>query len=167
MSAFLLIALLAVALFLQIRSDIGRIGGLVRERRWSDAEVRWAPLVGLLTGTRRERCYWLRYQDEDGRASRRLCRLSGLFGAAGVVLEPATVERGARGAVAVAPAPPLGRASAAVLFGLCGLFAGTALGIAASFVLFPSSNVAPAYGVLCGGPLGLLAGVVVALQRAR
>ena len=44
---------------------------------------------------------------------------------------------------------------------------GAAIGVGLCFVIYPGSNIAPAYGVLYGGPAGLLAGLGFVLWPRR
>ena len=153
MSTLILVALLASAFALQLGLDVRSIARLAHGRRWSSARVTWTPWPrGAALHSRWERSYWLRYHDEQGRAQRRLCWV----GPAGIELEPIVPDARERGAAR----PHLRRARFLIATICIGTFLGAALGIAGAFALYPGSNIAPAYGVIWGTPLGLVAGVL-------
>ena len=156
-----LIALLAAAVAVQVRVDVARIEAAARSRTWIPTRILWVPWARFFTSTRGPRHYAVRYRDPSGRDERRLCRVSGLLDGACVFLEPAPLTTGPRPVRG-----PLPRAASIALGVGAGAFVGTALGILAAFALVPGSNIAPAYGVLLGGPLGaLVGGVLGALRR--
>jgi hypothetical protein len=159
MDALVLIALIGGAFALCFWHDARGIATLAAEHGWRELRVAWAPLARFLAGRRNERHYWLRYLDERGRPVRRLCKVVGfLHGAAGVFLEPVASAPPAR-------ARPPGRATRIVLWAVAGAFLGGNLGIAACFAIVPGSNIAPAYGLILGAPLGLVVGASLAALR--
>jgi len=164
MSVLVLLLLLGVAGTIQYRLDSGCIRALARERGWAVLGIAWVP---TLLRSRWERSYRLSYRAEDGRLERRVCRLVNPFdGAGGVALEPAVGADELRGARALSP-ERLGRPVFVLLCAVAGLFAGCGFGIAACFALYPGSNIAPAYGVILGAPLGALGGAVLGLLLGR
>lgn len=162
MSTLVLIALLAAAFTIQHRLDVRNIGRVAEERHWSTTRITWTPWTrGSALRSRWERSYWLRYRDEHGNHARRRCWVTNPFdGPAGVFLEPPSSVERARGA-------PLGRLQLVAVATLAGGFIGAALGIGGSLLLFPSSNIAPAYGLFLMVPLGLGAGALFGVLRGR
>jgi hypothetical protein len=162
MSTFVLVLLIAAAVGFQRQLDLRHIRQQVARQRWSEPRVRWTPL-SLLAG-RMERNYWLDYRDERGQPARRLCRVTGLLnGPEGVLLEANVLG-------AAAPSHAARRRSRLelVLIGAgAGAFLGSALGIGLSLLIFRGSNIAPAYGLILGAPLGLLIGASCGALRAR
>jgi hypothetical protein len=160
MSVVVLVVLIAGAFALSYGVDTRNILRLAAERRWSEPRVTWTP--GSLLRSRAERSYWLRYRDEDGRAERRLCRVTSyLDGPYGVTVEPAAPARVER----EPGSPAARRVRLIVVSTAAGLFLGVALGILGAFALYPGSNIAPAYGVIFGLPAGLVAGVLFGVLR--
>ena len=159
MSVLVLIVLVGGAFALNHWLDLRAIVQVATERGWGEVRISWAPFARFLASRRGERHYWLSYLDEGGRAVRRLCKVVGVLqGTAGVFLEPVAAGSAPR-------ARPMGRAARTVLWAGAGAFLGLGLGIAACFVIFPGSNIAPAYGVILGTPLGLLAGGLLGALR--
>lgn len=160
MSVLVLLVLVGGAFALCFWNDARGIAELAAERGWRELRIAWAPFAGFWTGNRHERKYWLRYRDEDGRDARRLCKVVGLFqGSAGVCLEPVETPG------STLRLPRLNRAGRTLVGAGAGAFAGCALGIALCLVIFPGSNIAPAYGVILGTPLGLLVGALLGARR--
>jgi hypothetical protein len=153
---FVLLALLTVAIVLQYKLDARRIVQAAAERGWAPHSVVWAPLARFGSLRRSVRSYWLSFHDDGGRPARCLCLVGGPYG---VHLEE--------------PGEPLHRNAAPSrlrTLALCaggGVFAGVALGIGACALLYPGSNIAPAYGVILGAPLGLGGGVLLGILRGR
>lgn len=164
MSILVLLALLAGALALQYRLDLGAVRQLASERRWSAPRLGWTPRT--LWNRRWRRTYWLHYRDESGRPTRRKCHLDGISGGNGAV-ELESIPTQYRTAARPREHTPIARAGRLALAAFIGLHLGLAAGVGGSFLLFPGSNVAPAYGVLWMGPLGLAAGVLYGTVRGR
>jgi hypothetical protein len=166
MSVLVLIALLALAFWLQYVLDARNIVRLATERRWSAPRVTWTP--GSLLRSRWERSYWLRYVDEHGRPERRLCRVTSWFdGPHGVHVEPTVSERAGRAEhVAIRiESPALRRLLSIAIWAGAGTLIGLAVGIGGCLLLFPGSNIAPAYGVIYVAPVGLAAGALFGALR--
>lgn len=175
MGPFVLAVLVGAGFWLQHWSDTRRITGVAQELRWSIARIRWAPLARFVSGSRWERCYWLQYRDEKGRVARCLCRIRGFLGL-GETLSfdrvsfeaVAAVEAG--GAVVRPAARPrtVGeRLLLALACAFAGAWVGAAVGIGGAFLTHPGSNVAPAYGVIYGVPIGTIAGALFGFLRFR
>jgi len=163
-SVLVLLALIGGGLGLQLFVDRRRILADVRDHGWSELRIRWAPLARWLTSRRSQRWYRLRYLDPRGDERRCLCRVDG----SGVLFEPPEPAESAMGLTgARTPAPRLARPAFVLVSALIGGALGLYLGIAACFVLYPGSNIAPAYGVILGAPLGLVAGLAFGLLRRR
>jgi hypothetical protein len=172
MDPLFLVAALAAGFVVQRVFDTRVIAGVAIERHWSVLRITWAPLARFLSGNKWERCYWLRYRDEDGNDSRRMARITGLLGlGASVVLDPASVERverRTRGPRAIAaPRSAFSRTGLTLLCAFGGAWVGAAIGILGSFALYPGSNIAPAYGVILVTPAGILAGGCFGFLRSR
>jgi hypothetical protein len=172
MYPLLLVLAIAAGFVVQHAFDTRVIAGVATERHWSVMQITWAPLARFLSGNKWERCYWLRYRDEDGNDSRRMARITGLFGlGASVMFDPAAVERVERrtsGPRAIAaPKSASSKIVLTLLFAFVGAWVGAAVGIAGSFALYPGSNIAPAYGVLFMSPIGILAGGLFGFLRQR
>jgi len=163
-STLVLLLLMAAAVALQLFLDARNVGVVARQNGWSEWKLRWVPsLRRWLTGSRWTRSYWLHYRDEHGRGERRLCHVTTNWsdGPAGVVLEP-TVGAGVSRSRARRGSLFTITATAAL-----GASVGLALGIVGAFLLYPGSNIAPAYGVILAGPVGMVAGLLVGILRAR
>lgn len=165
MSTLVLIALIAVAFTIQVRVDAWNIARAASRRGWSVTRVTWTPWArGAALRSRAVRSYWLGYRDERGRLARCRCWVANPFdGPFGVTLEPAGVDDAEHGV----PAARMGRARFIVLATSAGAFLGAALGIGGSLLLYPSSNIAPAYGLIVMAPVGLCAGALFGVLRAR
>jgi hypothetical protein len=165
MSTFVLLVLIGSAFLIQYHVDARRILGIASENGWSALRVRWAPFArGWAMRSRAVRSYWLSYRDGSGRPERRLCLVGGGYG---VRLEdacdqPGEPRLGSTGRGARAPAS---RLQTILVWTCVGGFLGLALGIGGSLLLFPSSNIAPAYGILLLAPLGLGAGLLFGTLR--
>jgi hypothetical protein len=155
MGVVLLLVLVLGAFAWQVHVDRSQLAQLASAKGWRLERITFAPFApGWLMRSKVQRAYRLHYRDGQGRIETRTCVIGG---AAGFRLDPP--RTGAqRGRGSPLPLP----ARLALGAGL-GLLAGPALGIAVCFAIYPGSNVAPAYGVIFGAPLGLLAGVLVAL----
>lgn len=136
-----------------------------------DTVVRWhRGLARWWSGSRWERCCWIRYCDEGARTVLRRCRLSGSFGVgADVALDPVISERGRASGVDTSGSGSrtwgLGRVPFTIVCIALGGVVGVAARIGGSMLLFPSSNIAPAYGILLGGPIGRMAGLIFGALR--
>jgi hypothetical protein len=159
MGALILIAMLAGAFAWQYLADRADLFQLATARGWRLERITFAPFApGWLLRSRHLRAYRLHYRDESGRLETRTCVVGGRQG---FRLDP---PAGSAVRVRRAPLPLLARLA---IGAGGGLVAGMALGIGICFVIFPGSNIAPAYGVIYGAPAGLLAGVLAALLPRR
>jgi hypothetical protein len=166
MQLLVLFALIGAGFAIQCWLDVREIRREADGNGWRELAIAWTPFApGSLLRHRNARSYWLRYRDRDGRWERRLCSVEGVFflGSAEVAFDAGASESASYGG---APTMP-GRIGTLTRWTCVGGFLGIALGIAASFVLYPTSNIAPAYGVILGGPLGLAAGALVGFLRSR
>jgi hypothetical protein len=72
--------LLLVGFGLQYACDARCIAETGRHLHLSVSRIRWLPLALLVPGLRFERCYRVCFCDQHGRASTRLCRVTGVLG---------------------------------------------------------------------------------------
>lgn len=163
MPTLVLIALLAGAFTLQYRLDVLNIGRAAGERRWNVLTVRWTPWSGFLSGRRLERAYAVGIRDENGQPARCRCRVTTFHDPIGVFFESVTIDARERGT----PISGGRRLASIAVSGCVGGFLGLALGVGGSLLLFPTSNIAPAYGILLTGPLGLGIGALYGALRGR
>jgi hypothetical protein len=170
MSVLVLIALLATAFTIQYKLDVRGIVAEAAHRGWSVTGVSWAPLGGNWFGrSRNVRSYDLRYRDESGRFERCLCLVDGqtFTGSFDVAFEQVGRSKIATSSAWIAEKTASNRLVGILVWAFLGAWAGAALGIGVSFLIYPTSNVAPAYGVIFGTPLGLIAGVLFGALRRR
>lgn len=157
-STLILLLLIGAGFCAQYLLDLRLIRAWASERGWSTPAVRWAPFAPKsFRDSRWTRSYAVRLRDASGAWREGHCHVCNLiFGSASDVLFDETAPRGSarRG-----PAPLLGRPAWLLAGGAIGSFLGAGVGILGSFVLYPTSNIAPAYGLLMLGPLGLIAGL--------
>jgi hypothetical protein len=168
MSTLVLLALIGLAFALQYWADVRSIARAAEQRGWTVVRIRWTPWGGgAWLRSRWERSYRLQHVDGDGRTQRRLCRapMNWFDGAAGVSFEESTEEHDSA-TVQVANRSPQ-RVRVIALSVSAGAFLGMALGIGGSLLLYPSSNIAPAYGLILMTPVGVVVGLTVGLLRMR
>lgn len=160
MPALVLLAAVAGLIVWQVLSDRASLSQLAAGKGWRLERISFAPFApGWLTRSKYQRAYRLHYRDANGRQETRTCVVGG---AAGFRLDPPS------GSVGVSLGRELPRQRwplpARLLLGaFAGVWAGAAVGIAICWVIYPGSNIAPAYGVIWGAPLGLLAGLAFVL----
>lgn len=165
MSTLILVLMIAAGWRVQLLLDRRVIRAWASERGWSPPTVTWAPFAPkTIRDSRWTRSYAVRLRDETGAWREGYCRVCNMmFGSASDVLFESAPQRGSK---ARGPAPRMGRPAWLLAGGAIGSFIGVAVGIAGSLVLLPTSNIAPAYGLLLTGPLGFLAGILFgALKR--
>jgi len=163
MSVLLLLVLVLGALVWQVLSDRADLSQLAAGRGWRLERITFAPFApGWLGRSKVQRAYRLEYRDASGQLETRTCVIGG---AQGFRLDPprssASVPFAGIARGATRKRLPLVARLALGAFG--GAWAGMALGIGLCFVIYPGSNVAPAYGVILGAPAGLVAGIVFVL----
>lgn len=155
MGVLVLLVLVLGAFVWQFLADRADLFQLATARGWRLERVTFAPFAsGWLWRSKFQRAYRLHYRDESGRQESRTCVIGG---AQGFRLDP---PAGRASSLHRGPLPLFARLAIGVGGGL---MAGMALGIAICFVIFPGSNIAPAYGVILGAPAGCLAGLAIAL----
>lgn len=167
MSTFVLFVLIGSAFLIQYHVDARRILGMASDNGWSALRLRWAPFAsGWAMRSRAVRSYWLSYRDSDGRAERRLCLVGGGYG---VQLEEAADPSGEprHDSARLETRSPLRRLKTIIVCSFVGAWLGAGVGIGASMLLLPSSNVAPAYGIIFVTPIGLGAGLIFGILRNR
>lgn len=163
MPVLILLAVILGVLAWQVMADRADLSQLAAARGWRLERITFAPFApGWFLRSRSQRAYRLHYRDESGRLETRTCVVGG---AQGFRLDPPRSEASASfaGSVRSKPRKRLPLPVRLVLGALLGCWAGAALGIGLCFVIYPGSNVAPAYGVIYGAPVGLLAGLAFVL----
>jgi hypothetical protein len=159
MPVLILLALVLGALAFQVMTDRANLSQLASGRGWRLERITFAPFApGWLTRSKSQRAYRLHYRDELGRPETRTCVVGG---AAGFRLDPPSGVSSVSysGTARSTPRKRLPLFARLLLGPFLGAWIGAALGIALCFVIYPGSNVAPAYGVIYGAPVGLLAGL--------
>jgi hypothetical protein len=157
MSVLLLLVLVLGALAWQVLSDRADLSQLAAGRGWRLERITFAPFApGWLGRSKVERAYRLEYRDASGQLETRTCVIGG---AQGFRLDPPRSSASTR----AVPRKRLPLVARLALGAFGGAWAGMALGIGLCFVIYPGSNVAPAYGVILGAPAGLIAGIVFVL----
>lgn len=159
MGVLILLALILGALTWQVLADRADLSQLAAARGWRLERIRFAPFApGWALRSRAQRSYRLHYRDASGRLETRTCVVGG---AQGFRLDPPRSAASAFQHGGTRKRLPL--LARLVLGAGVGCWGGAALGTALCFVIYPGSNVAPAYGVIYGAPVGLLAGLVFVL----
>ena len=159
MPVLILLALVLGAAVWQVLCDRADLSQLASARGWRLERIRFAPFApGWLTRSKVQRAYRLHYRDELGRLETRTCVVGG---AAGFRLDPPSGS--ARASYGGPPRTRMPLVARLLLGAFLGAWIGAAIGIGLCLVIYPGSNVAPAYGVIHGAPAGLLAGLAFVL----
>jgi hypothetical protein len=176
MSTFLLITVLIGSAWIQHAIDARTIASMAEELHWSVSSLRWAPLARFFTSRKGDRWYRLAFVDEKGRRGTRLCRVRGWLGfGTSIEFGPGTLDLpsydDAHGSSSTpaqrVPSSGMSRIAFVILCAFGGAWAASALGIGICMLIFPGSNIAPAYGILFGAPIGGVAGVLFGVFRRR
>lgn len=169
MQTLLLVVAIAGSFWLQYWLDARLIRAAAERNAWQATSIRWAPLEDFGRLNSWARTYWLTYTDERGASAKRWVRVTSFLGL-GATIEnvPAgrpIAEGSFRSDSTGRTGSGIGRTASAIVGFCVGGFLGAGVGIAVCLTLSPTSNVAPAYGILLAGPIGALTGGAVGWFR--